>query len=355
MIRNIIICSLFLIITFYTRLNGQISYYPYATKEDILEFDLYLDYQQVYDFEERSVKINQRNLYDFIKNKQPENVRAMSLESYPAKSSPGSESLPELKVFENLIHLEVLADGENYIPQEISSLKKLKNLSIYIHDDTQVPVWLHKIKSLESLKLYISRSENISIPKSFYKLKGLKILDLRKNGAISKNIARLENLISLSLALDSVPTNISQLKNLKYLNVKDSEKTPYQSIYSMNWLKELHMEIDYKKDIQGIENLLNLDKLVIDTGNNGFLEEITMLSNLNFLEIYFNSGELPAGIANMTNLQFLHMYCYLQQMPDILLELKSLKCLAIIGKPINSATINDTLKEKVCIDYDAYY
>lgn len=109
----------------------------------------------------------------------------------------------------------------NKIPKEISKLKNIKKLSVYINGiNGPLPKGIKHFKHLEELNLGITNLNKLHV--NLYKLEKLKKLNLAGNffKDIPKGISRLRNLeeLNLSLYTGKLPKDIVKLEKVKELD-----------------------------------------------------------------------------------------------------------------------------------------
>jgi len=119
------------------------------------------------------------------------------------------------------------------IPEKVFQMINLKQLSIQGMDcdygDTttcwmiqEIPKQISNLKKLEILQLNVNAIR--TVPKEIGDLKNLKTLDLTDNSALSDievvtNLTNLETLALFGCGFTKLPTDIEQLKKLKYLGL----------------------------------------------------------------------------------------------------------------------------------------
>lgn len=165
------------------------------------------------------------------------------------------------------------------------------------------------------------------------KLRNLKKLNMDWNKNISmKAVSQLENLEYLSAEgyqNISDEEDISNLKNLKYLNLNSSyirndsienlvmletlracERTLIsdQSIEKLINLKELDVGLNYNVTDESISKLLNLEILDADYNDEITDESVSKLSNLQYLNAEHNEEITEEGISDLPNLKKAVLY-----------------------------------------------
>lgn len=145
--------------------------------------------------------------------------------------------------FTNLTYLSFKNDHLKEIPKEIGNLPHLKILDLSGNDFKILPESIGNLRELEELYLnddkYLDIDNNMS---TLSHLPRLKILHLENNHlkGVPKNIKRLKQLEMLYLNDNdfiSFPREVTGLKKLKYLDLKNNQLP--QNTY------EFHRNIDY--------------------------------------------------------------------------------------------------------------
>ncbi len=171
------------------------------------------------------------------------------------------------------------------IPENISLLKKLKKLDFGINKIKVIPLGID-LPSLEFLNLGHNKLTNI--PEDM-QLPNLKKLDLSSNEGIKKlpnniNLEKIEEIKINYCSLNELPVNLSYLKNIINLSLKNNKLT---------YLPE------------NINELKNIKTLILDNNSLSFLpENICYLDNLETLSLNNNSIEfLPICISKLGKLK----------------------------------------------------
>lgn len=190
--------------------------------------------------------------------KTPEAVKFLNL------SGKGLTAVPASVI--KLVNLEKLNLSNNKIsvlPKELSGLKKLKSLNLTANAFTSFPVVVTSIASLEDFE--ISFNNILSLPKEITalaklkrvsaskcglkklpaelsKMQQLEIADLSYNDFVSipAELTGIKNLKTLDLSfnknLSSFPSEIKELTQLRFLNLKSTKITAAQINDELSWL-----------------------------------------------------------------------------------------------------------------------
>ncbi|XP_013419969.1 malignant fibrous histiocytoma-amplified sequence 1 homolog [Lingula anatina] len=249
----------------------------------------------------------------------------------------------------NLESLDISKNSIRRMAPEISQLENLKELNLsdtelinYALEEELFPVW--KLVKLEILDL--SSNSISTLPPQLSQLKNLKKLNLSWNELkeIALPVCKLLRLESLNLAANSikaVPPQISKLQNLKELNISD------------NILKEIPLPVCELVRLEALNVLGNLITTVPP--------QIAKLKNLKKFNLAFNrmkklplplwglmtletlilSGtnitEVPHEISNLKNLKELNMSDNkLVELPMQVCELLTLETLNLSGTNITA-------------------
>lgn len=200
----------------------------------------------------------------------------------------GGKELPlcitQLDLLESL---DVAMSGLSKLPKEIANLKNLKTLNISTASFKKFPLEILGIQGLEELFLHNGNEGKkqciTEIPANISQLKNLKKLNLSNNsfGKFPMEILALENLEDLTIAsigISSLPDEIKKLKKLKRLSIYDSWAAPgnenkFESfpnaILELQLLEELSASMFLLlKGPQVLSSLTHLKKIVVRDGYN---------------------------------------------------------------------------------------
>lgn len=233
----------------------------------------------------------------------------------------GFEKIPrQIKEFRNLKELNIencyKIDIENAI-KKISFLESLEYISFFDNGFTEYPLSLGNLTHIN--KLWISGDSIITLPSSIINL----------NSLVELNITECPN-----LQLDTLFTQISQLKNLKELDLSENGLSDLpMSLTKLTQLKELWLDdnafTSIPESVKGLSNLEylrffsnNIDSLNIASGDlkslkginlcynkfDTFPMELTNLKNLESVVMWHNQiSIIPEDIARLKNLKRLNL------------------------------------------------
>jgi Leucine-rich repeat (LRR) protein/serine/threonine protein phosphatase PrpC len=208
--------------------------------------------------------------------------------------------------------LDLKGRGIEYIPETITTLKKLKWLNMPHNKLKELPDYLCQLSGLMTLRVL---GNNISsLPPSFGRLSNLTCLDLGKNEftQIQPLIGELQQLQELHLhwnKLSSLPDEIGRLSKLRTLN----------------------LYINNIKTLPDLSLLTNMTQL--DLGQNKMTElplTISLLSSLTILNLSGNYlEEIPSEVlAPLVKLRTFDVRCnLLKSLPPVISSLTSLRIL----------------------------
>ena len=178
-----------------------------------------------------------------------------------------------------------------HIPTAIFEMRAIETLNLEATKINVIPTQLNTVNLRE---LNLCQNYLQKLPKSFFKLTRLEVLDLSKNifHALPERIGQLKSLRKLYFSnnqFEKVPVSLGMLKNLEELDL------------SKNRIRYLPKEIG---------NLLQLTCLVLRSNNIQSLpEEISKLTHLKTLDMGENCiRELPLQMADMAGLTEAHTY-----------------------------------------------
>ncbi|GGF23348.1 leucine-rich repeat domain-containing protein [Flavobacterium limi] len=195
----------------------------------------------------------------------------------------GGKELPLcITQLELLESLDLAMSGLSKLPKEIVNLQNLKKLDISTASFKKFPEEILSIPGLEELFLNNGNEDNkqciTEIPDSISQLKNLKKLDLTNNpiGKVPAAVFELENLEYLSIAsigISSVPNEIKKLKKLKQLVIH-------------GWAPAGRNENNFEKFPSVISELLTLETLQTSLGLLNNPEVLSSLINLKKVRVY---------------------------------------------------------------------
>lgn len=295
-------------------------------------------------------------------------------------NTDGCDSLPmNIGKFHNMTSLHISESDFSSLPNSIIALKKLKklylNLLYYFNYETEL-CKLQGLDSLEYLSLWMLRIE--TLPSCVGQIKSLRHIDISQNGNLNikkafETFKQLPNLETLNLSsidnLRVLPKDINEVRNLKsiqlnYFRSKFDFKTSfdrlsYLSIKSLsltnNYLDELPSTISKLKELEYIDlsdnhfdsipkelfELTKLKHIKIQFNNNSFTNvsaEITKLTNLetiNFGNNWMQNGQqVIVSLSKLPNLKDLILFgCHLDTIPNEAMNFPALEKLNLDGNP----------------------
>jgi Leucine-rich repeat (LRR) protein len=216
-----------------------------------------------------SLSVITDSTFDYMSDalKNPEKVKIMKIYTITSQEILDFES--SMDRFTNLECLFIHTDSLVNLPENIGSLKKLKQLWIGGSKMRHLPNSLNNLGNLELLdvsnnlwlktfpddlsglsKLKIVRSEGCSLmefPKSICHLAALEVLDLSRNpiNKIPAEIANLKKLYSLKIAsanISILPDEILSMSSIKFLDLKFNKLTNLpDSIHKLINLETLNL------------------------------------------------------------------------------------------------------------------
>ena len=172
----------------------------------------------------------------------------------------------------------------------LASIPNLKELTLFRNQFSQLPATIGLLTHVEKLIL----KYNIAAPKAYRE--------------IADEIQDVENLEYGWYKL-SIPTEIGNLTNVKYLELKEGDTQLPQSIGNLRHLETLITDCNLTALDNSIENLTNLKTLDLSGSKlRGLPPEIGNLTNLKTLNLSGNKlKDLPLEIGNLVCLQTLNL------------------------------------------------
>ncbi|MFK7946880.1 MAG: leucine-rich repeat domain-containing protein [Saprospiraceae bacterium] len=273
-------------------------------------------------------------------------------------------NFPNLEVFKNQVHMETP------LPYQLRLLLHLKEMTLF--NPISFPDIISDIP-LEKFKISFERTTsfpNVTIPSNLSQLKNLKELKIKNMGLIIltdyDNLSDLEYLEVENTTLARIPSVTNQWSKLKALELKTVDfrgnlPAIFQDINSLETVYLSDMEVD--ETIQErLYQAPNLKELTIsycqitpipdEIGNLTTLENLIITTDQNTLN---NPITLPLTIRNLTNLKSIFVSTNTNKFPQALLELKStLETIAIqdnigtVPTEIGDFTVLKTLKLTNC-------
>lgn len=201
------------------------------------------------------------------------------------------------------------------LPRWIGQLKSLKYLSIDIKTPQALPEELGDLTNLEYLSVHNHRVNSVSFPTSLSKLPKLEFLVL-PDFYTQKNIGQFQSLKRLRLKCDEFLPSICKLHQLEDLYLYDSEnlRSLPDEIGNLKNLKFLNLRQSGIEMLpQSVGKLQNLETLNLDCTHNlqSLPEEIGMLRGLQNLFLNtpaaHGADKIPSTIFSLRNLERLHL------------------------------------------------
>jgi internalin A len=244
--------------------------------------------------------------------------------------APSDEQLTkfplEILDFTWLRELRVIRHAFNEIPNEISNLTHLNVLQIESRSLTKVPEGIGKLTDLRELRLWGAGQQPArATPPS----------DLLVPETL-KNLRKLQELALVGWGLRSVPEWISDLSELKKLNLSSNQITTIPtSILRLQKLDTLWLHQNlFETFPELVTQLSNLQALSISNNRIASVPStIGALKNLTLLWLFGNDlDELPESIGTLPNLKGLNCSDNdLHTLPDNFGDLKKLVSLSLDG------------------------
>ncbi|KGE13972.1 hypothetical protein [Sphingobacterium deserti] len=208
----------------------------------------------------------------------------------------------------HLVNLKLSSNGKMEIPADLCKLESLKQLDLSYNGLAKLPEDIGLLYNLNNLQLQGNRLTKL--PTSINNLHGLVALNMKANPLTQiPSLCNLTKLDSLNLSycnLATLPNDIGDMKNLRYLAAEDNfiETLP-QSITQLTGLKTMllgrNLLTELSMDIGQLEQLEELDLSVNHL--KALPTTIGQLKLLQTLNISFNSLiAVPEEIGALSNL-----------------------------------------------------
>ena len=217
----------------------------------------------------------------------------------------------ELQQFDSLKHLDASKNRLGEIPEWLSELKALENLSL--RQNLINEIGLLKLPLLHTLDLQKNQLDTLYFYSS--QLPALEILAINNNGLkyIDQGLCRFTQLKNISVSFNElrVIPRCNGLDKMEVMRAENNQLLQWPSLASSkNSLKELHLQNNAINALPSEIKLLN--KLeVLDLSNNdlhALPEEISGLINLKILTLSGNNlKKLPESIKNCDKLSHLYL------------------------------------------------
>lgn len=210
-----------------------------------------------------------------------------------------SFTFSKLDSLEELLIHNCNLDLENFI-NEISSLKKLRYLSIGSDSAQRVPTGLSKLKQLESLCIGNNIGNQIEVKDTTNKEFPYEVL----------NLTGLKQLTIENLNIASIPDSIVKLSNLTSLDLPNNQITEInEQVCNLQHLEGLGLSGNQIEEVnEHICNLQHLVGLSLDGNKISMLPHcLVNLENLKFLNLSNNNfTEYPSVILDIQDRLFEH-------------------------------------------------
>ncbi|MFC2145604.1 leucine-rich repeat domain-containing protein, partial [Actinomycetota bacterium] len=223
----------------------------------------------------------------------------------------GDNEIKDISSLSNLENLEILNLRENNFKNinVLENIITLKELDLRENRITDITA-LENIDTLEELNL---RSNNITDITALSGLKKLVYLNINSN----KNIESIEPIADLTNLKTLIMRNVdageeigllTNLVNLKRLNIRNCSISDISFIAGCNQLEELDLGENNITDITALENINTLEELNLRNNNITDITALSGLKELVYLNINSNKNiESIEPIADLTNLKTLIM------------------------------------------------
>jgi len=269
-------------------------------------------------------------------------VLRYSLEA--AQKSSLTNLIEYFKYSENIEDL-IIDYNSTINPNDLSSLNTLKSLKRidFIHaglmGDKSLFDYLSPKQKIENV--YLSAVNEIAL-KNIHLFKNIMTLEVDKKHllAISDNIdfTKLKKLKSFIAAIDSLPSEIGNLKNLEFLKLKGLFENIPKSISNLYKLTELDLHASNVTSVpESIIHLERLEKISIYAPKLfKFPTGICQLLNLKYLDVsMISDGMIPEKISNLKQLEYLKIKSKSSLiLPNSFGQLTSLKSLILKNNKI---------------------
>ena len=222
----------------------------------------------------------------FFGNSQISDISPISkLKNLKTLRLPGK--LTDLAPLSNLINLESvsnIAKGSDL--SALSGLKNLNELSLSADGFTDLSV-LKNFKSLNKLHVYAYDGIDLGPLNSLVGYEEIYI-----NPEQNVDLAPLSGLANLTLDFSSSelsePPDLSDLANLKRLDLSYNNILNIGRIENLNGLRSLNLESNKVSDLTPISNLKNLEQLTLWNNNISDLSPLFVLTNLKEIYLLYN-------------------------------------------------------------------
>lgn len=285
----------------------------------------------------KSIHAEENKITDFLKYdiKYLQNLEEIDLSSNKLKEIPiGIHELKYLK------KLNVALNEINEIPEWMKNNQSLTFFNICVNKIKELPFWIKSLNNLE--ELYLCDNPTMELPSSLGDFSKLKILSISNvnlpNSKITKTptipefifkLNQLEVLSANENKLKFISENISNLKNLKKLDVSVNEFSEFPNqINELKNLELLSMSFNHLNKLP--KNITNLKQLkLLDLSNNEFSEFPEHLSKLNNLQSLMIANSVEYQTSLNTYYQSKDKFNRFSNLPLSILKLNQLELLLI--------------------------
>ncbi|MCX8080769.1 MAG: leucine-rich repeat domain-containing protein [Bacteroidia bacterium] len=238
-------------------------------------------------------------------------------------------------------------DAPTYRDLKIALKEKNKVYRLELKNVSPEPKQLEKFGELTNiLSLRFFNNQFKSWPEGLAKCKYLCFLASYLNPVTTfpphlKNYTSLQFIDIQHSKIDSIPSAIAYLQNLRVLKIGNTEDTLYfpKTLKYLKNLKELHLEnLIPDSNLHRIFKIKTLQTLVISgTPVKKIPASISALQNLDLLILDNNHlTSIPWEIGNLKNLRILRLANNrIEKLPDTLTELENLVLIDLRGNPIS--------------------
>ncbi|MGN1299501.1 MAG: leucine-rich repeat domain-containing protein [Candidatus Scatovivens sp.] len=235
--------------------------------------------------------------------------------NFDEEVAPGC-NVSDLTGIQYLKQLETLILTSNPIEdlKPIETLNNLKELEIYYPEWTSYRNSIKNISVIENLvnlqKVVLTNNDELSDINFLSNLTNLKYLDLHLNSITDVEVIKqLSNLEYLNLNGNKI-SNIEELSgliNLKYLDITNTQTQDISFVKQFSQLKELRAASNNISELDLLKNLTQLEKVSLRSNN---IKDISSFENLvNIKELYLGRNDIDniSSLENLVELYFLEL------------------------------------------------
>ncbi len=214
---------------------------------------------------------------------------------------------PWLSQLQSLESLKIsLHTAQETFPEEVRTLRRLRDLTIIRMQMHAVPDWIGELKNLQSLSL--EGNQLSSLPEAISKLRDLALLDLSDNSfeqlpSVVLNLVSLQSLSFDNNPIHELPEDIGNLANLRLLSLSQTQLSSLpESIGNLQRLEVLNLAGARFTEIPGsVHNLYSLKRLSFGNYDNGpggnrirkVSSRILSMPELQSIDLFGNLVEVP--------------------------------------------------------------